>query len=272
MRKPLAISLLLVALVAGLGLNGDLRAQQKYSDFSTLTPLPEGEWLVIGFPGGREKWNNPEQICVRLADRLRGRNLAGVHIETVENKHRRLALDLVRNAFDRNRNGQLEAEERANAKIILYGQSMGGAAVVKAARELNALGLPVQLTVQIDSVGIGDEQIPTNVLRAANLYQPNGRIIHGEKEIRAMDPARTQILGNFGYDYSKRKIPLPKSSHVKWYKRLFYTAHTQMEFDPEVWGKTEGLILDELNGRHPAESKADSGRSATPGSPKPLDR
>lgn len=255
MKKPLAISLLGLGLGLGLGLNGDLRAQQKFSDLITQTPIAENEWLIIGFPGGREKWNNPEQIVVRLAGRLRERNLPGLHIETVENKHRRLATELVRKAIDRNRNGILEPEERASAKIILYGQSMGGAAVVKAARELDALGVPVQLTLQIDSVGLGDAKIPPNVFRAANLYQPNGLIIRGEKEIRPADPSRTQILGNFAYDYSKRKISLPKSSHVKWYKRLFYTAHTQMEFDPEVWEKSETLILSELSRAQAIENK-----------------
>jgi pimeloyl-ACP methyl ester carboxylesterase len=183
---------------------------------------------------------------VRIADRLRARNLAGVHVEVVENKHRKLAIELVRNALDRNRNGSLEAEECSSARVILYGQSMGGAAVQKAARELGALGVPVRLTVQIDSVGVGDANVPRNVLRAANLYQSNGLLIRGEKELRPEDPARTEILGNFRYDYSQTKIPLPRTEHVKWYKRLFWISHTQMEFDPAVWSKTEELILSEL--------------------------
>lgn len=246
MRKnPLLISLALLSGLIILAANGDLRAGQKYSDFTTVTPIKEGEWLVIGFPGGRERWNNPEQIVVRIANRLREKRLPGVHIETVENARRKLAIELVCNALDRNRNGQLDAEERSSARVILYGQSMGGAAVVKAARELDGLGVPVQLTLQIDSVGRGDAKVPPNVLRAANLYQTNGLLIRGEKEITAEDPARTQILGNFRYDYQQRKIELPRTAHVKWYKRLFWTAHTQMEFDPEVWSKTEELILAE---------------------------
>lgn len=238
-----AVAVIFVAL----GLDGDLRANQKYSDLTTLTPVAEGDWLIIGFPGGREKWTNHEQIVVRLADRLRAQRLPATHIEVIENKHRKLAIELVRRALDRNRNGILEPEERASARIILYGQSMGGAAVVKAARELDALGVPVRLTLQIDSVGVGDARIPPNVRRAANLYQPNGALIRGEKEIRAEDPARTEILGNFAYDYSQRKIELPRNSHVQWYKRMFWLAHTQMEFDPDVWEKAEALILAERN-------------------------
>jgi len=246
MNKKLLVSLAAVAAAfLGLAANGDLRAQQKYADFTTVTPLAAGEWLIIGFPGGREKWTNHEQIVVRLADRLRLRNLSGTHIEVVENKHRKLAIELVRNALDRNRNGKLEPEECRSARVILYGQSFGGAAVLKAARELNALGVPVQLTLQIDSVGVGDARVPVNVRRAVNLYQSNGLLIRGEKEIRAEDPGRTEILGNFAYDYDQRKIPLPHSAHVKWYKRMFWLAHTQMEFDPDVWEKAEALILAE---------------------------
>lgn len=244
--KPLLFSLAVVGVFTTLAANGDLRAKQKYSDFTTVTPIGEGEYLVIGFPGGREKWTNTEQIVVRIANRLRTRQLPGVHIEVVENKRRKLAIELVRRALDRNQNSALEPAERDSAKIILYGQSMGGAAVVKAARDLEELGVPILRTVQIDSVGLGDGVIPANVLSAANLYQRNGKVIRGESAIRAEDPSRTQILGNFRYDYKQRRIDLPRTAHVKWYKRLFWTAHTQMEFDPDVWRQTEELILTEI--------------------------
>jgi hypothetical protein len=80
--------------------------------------------------------------------------------------------------------------------LILYGQSFGGAAVVKLARELEVMGVPVLLTVQVDSVGRGDGIIPANVARAANLFQRNGLFIRGEPKIRAQDPSRTTIIGN----------------------------------------------------------------------------
>ena len=48
--------------------------------------------------------------------------------------------------------------------LVMYGQSFGGAAVVKLARQLQAMSLPVLLTIQIDSVGRDDSVIPQNVL------------------------------------------------------------------------------------------------------------
>ncbi len=214
---------------------------QRYSDFTTSTPLREGDTLVVGFMGGRESWDNDKRGVRKLALKLRATSLPGVHVETVENKKRRLALELIRNAFDRDRDGRLDERERASARLIVYGQSFGGAAVVKLARQLKELGVPVLLTVQVDSVGRGDKVIPSNVRRAANLFQRDGLIIKGEREIRAEDPSKTTIVGNFKFDYDGKKIDL---SEVSWLKRLFQAAHTKMDHDPEVWALVEKIILE----------------------------
>lgn len=216
---------------------------QRYHHFTTPTPLSENNFLILGLLGGREPWNSPDQGVRKLALKLRSRNLPGVHIETVENKKRDLALELIRNAFDRNRDGQVEDSERASARLILYGMSFGGAAVVKLARQLQHRNISVFLTVQIDSVGRNDSVIPSNVARAANLYQRNGLILKGEPEIRAADPQRTKILGNFEFDYDQKEVDL---SGVPWFKKIFRTAHSKMNVDPDVWVKVEELILKEL--------------------------
>ena len=166
-----------------------------------------------------------------------------MHVETVENKKRDLALQLIHNAFDRNRDGQLDDLERISVRLILYGKSFGGAAVVKLARQLQALHIPIRLTVQIDSVGRNDSIIPSNVALAANLFQRNGLIIKGEPEIRPEDPQKTNIIGNLEFDYDRKKIDL---SGVPWFKKLFRTAHSKMNVDPDVWAKVEALMLKEL--------------------------
>jgi hypothetical protein len=213
---------------------------QRFQDFITPTPLPEGATLVIGFLGGREAWDNHKRGVRKLALKLRAMRLSGVHVETVENTKRPVALALVRQALDRNRDGQLDERERASARVIVYGQSFGGAAVVKFARELDTIGVPILLTVQVDSVGRNDAVIPANVARAANLFQRDGFTIRGEREIRAADPARTTILGNHQFTYSGKEIDL---SEVSWFKRLLQRAHTKMDFDPEVWALVEKTIL-----------------------------
>lgn len=215
---------------------------QRYRDFSVATPLPARQHLVLGFLGGRESWDDPDQGVRQLALKLRGMKIDAA-VETVENKKRDLALRLIADCFDRDRDGRLDDREKGRVRLILYGQSFGAAAVVKLARQLQARQIPVLLTVQIDSVGRGDAVIPPNVASAANLFQNNGLLIKGESEIRAEDPERTRILGNFRFDYSKKKIDL---SGVNWFKRLFRVAHTKMGQDPEVWQLVERLILEAL--------------------------
>ena len=216
---------------------------QRYHHFTTATPVEENRVLILGFLGGREPWNNPRRNVRRLALKLRAQYANAVHVETVENKKRHLALELIRHAFDRDRDGQLDAQERAGVRLILYGHSFGGAAVVKLARQLDRMGAPVLLTVQVDSVGRGDGIIPANVARAANLFQRNGLFIRGEPAIRAEDPSKTTIIGNFEFDYRDKKIDL---SEVSWMKKLFRAAHTKMDFDPAVWALVEELIVKEI--------------------------
>ncbi len=215
-------------------------SRQRYHHFQTRTPIPENDFLVLGFLGGRQSWNSPREGVRRLALELRAREQSGLHVETVENVRRDLALRLVRNALDGDRNGTLSSEEKESAQLILYGQSFGGAAVVKFANQLHQLKIPVLLTIQIDSVGRHDDVIPENVRNAANLFQRNGMIIRGEPEIRAQNPEKTKIIGNFEFDYRSRQIDL---STVPWYKKIFRNSHTKMNQDPDVWEKVKETIL-----------------------------
>ena len=220
-----------------------LRSGQQYRHFSTPTPIEQEDTLILGFMGGRDAWNNTRVGVGRLARRLRQRGLSEVHVETVENRKRDLALRLVREALDTNGDGRLQSAERLQARIVVFGQSFGGAAVVKFARQLDALHVPILLTIQVDSVGRDDGLIPPNVRAAANLYQDNGRLIRGEAPIRAADATRTEILGNFRFDYADSPIDV---SDLPWYKTLARVAHAKMDRDPKVWNKVEALILDAL--------------------------
>ena len=227
------------------------RPAQQFQHFAAPRPLQPGHTLVLGFMGGRDSWRNAEVGVGRTAQWLRKKAMPGVHVETVENLKRNLALRLVRACLDGNGDGRLQPEERQRARIVLYGQSFGGAAVVKFARQLDRLDIPVLLTIQVDSVGRGDGLIPPNVRTAANLYQDNGRLIRGEAPIRAADSSRTEILGNFRFDYSNLDIDL---SHLRWYKKIGRRAHAKMDRDPAVWRKVEELILEALKRPGPQAS------------------
>lgn len=226
---------------------------QQYRHFTTSTPVPAGEFLVVGFLGGRDSWDDPRPGVARLARQLRAKNLPGVHVETVENKEWELALQLVHNSLDRNQNDILEEAERDSMTLILYGQSFGGAAVIRTARALEERGVPLLLTVQIDSVGFHDGLIPSNVACAANLFQDDGWLIQGEQPIRAAHPDTTRILGNFRYQYAGDRIDL---FQVPWWKKIFRVAHTKMEHDPEVWSHVKRLILNVIQGGCQAAARA----------------
>ncbi|MBI1739184.1 MAG: hypothetical protein HYR58_08045 [Acidobacteria bacterium] len=219
-------------------------APQKLSDFTTPTPIPEADTLIIGFLGGWEKWDEPKRGVRKFALRLRAKNLPGVHIETVENHRREIAVELVKKSFDRNGDGTLSEEEAGSVRVILFGQSFGGAAVNKLCKELKPLGVPVLLAVQIDSVGVDDAEVPSNVRRAANFFQRDDYFfIRGERELRAEDAARTKILGNYKYNYRGKKVDL---SDGRWYQKIFRNAHVKIEQDPDVWAKVAELILAEI--------------------------
>jgi hypothetical protein len=112
--------------------------------------------------------------------------------------------------------------------------------VIKFARQLRQFHVPVLLTVQIDSVGLGDEVVPDNVRCAANLYQRNGRFVRGPESIRAADPSRTHILGNWHFDYRNSAIDI---SDLPWYKTILRKDHSRMDRDPLVWQRVEELII-----------------------------
>jgi hypothetical protein len=232
-----------LALVLSLQTGCAYLTEQQHFHLSTPTPLDDDQTLIIGFLGGRQRWDDASRGVRQLAIKLVDMSLPEVEIETFQNRRRDLALEFIHKALDRNQDDSLNSQERASARLILYGQSLGGSAVVKLSRDLEELDIPVLLTVQVDSVGFSDHLIPPNVLRAANLFQSNDWIFRGEEEIIALDPEATDILANIEFDYSEKEVNM---SAQPWQRRLFSTPHSMMDADPEVWAFVEQLILDEL--------------------------
>ena len=122
----------------------------------------------------------------------------------------------------------------------------GASAAVLLARDLRREGVPVLLTVQVDSVAKvwqNDSVIPDNVAEAVNFYQPHG-IVHGRARIKAADPAKTEILGNYRADYKKNPIECREYS---WWDRVVTPDHMQSECDPHVWSQIESMMLQRLS-------------------------
>ena len=207
-----------------------------------LTKAPA---IVVGFVGGLVKHDDFVHSGVQLAARLRKDYPSGVHVEVFENRNGGKAHAEIIKLLDINRDAKLSSEERQEARIIIYGMSWGASEAVTLARQLEKDGIPVLLTIQVDSVtkiGENDEVIPANVSEAANFYQLNG-VLHGRPKIRAADETRTRILGNFRFDYGLKPIRCDK---YPWYDRFFAKAHTEIECDPAVWNQVETLIRSKL--------------------------
>jgi hypothetical protein len=205
--------------------------------------------IVIGFVGGFVKHDDSVHSVVQVAEHLRRDYPSGVYIEVIENHHADKALAGIVRLVDTDHDGKLSTEEKRNARIVLYGHSWGASQAITLARELEKQGIPVLLTVQVDSVakpGENDKVIPVNVAEAANFYQLNG-FLHGEREIRAADPARTHIIGNFRFDYAGNPLDCKQ---YPWYNRVFMRAHTEIECDPKVWNQVESLIQSKLPSQH----------------------
>ena len=203
--------------------------------------------MVIGFVGGFVSPSDPVHSEVELATRLRHAYASGVYVQVFDNRHIGEAYKKIAELLDTSHTGKLTDDEKKNARIILYGHSWGGSATIKLARQLGAAGISVLLTVQIDSVAKfheDDSVIPSNVEAAANFYQPYGRL-HGRAEIRAADPLRTRIIGNYRFDYKTK--PVDCYGDYPWWDRYLTKTHTEIECDPQVWNQVESLIRSSLS-------------------------
>jgi hypothetical protein len=218
-------------------------------------PAESPSSIVIGFVGGFVRHDNPHHGPVLFAQHLQKTPVNGTYVQVFENRHQQAAYNTIIRLLDRNHDGVLSEDEKSQARIILYGQSWGASTVLLLARELNRTGIPVLLTVQVDSVAKpwrDDKIVPPNVAAAANFYQRHG-LIHGQPHIVAADPARTQILGNFRFDY--RQAPV-KCDGYSWLDRNLTRSHMQSECDPRLWSQVEDLVRQHLESQPNAVAAA----------------
>ena len=201
--------------------------------------------IVIGFLGGYVRHDDSVHTTVQVAKSLRDAYPNAIHVATFENRRVEDAHDLILNLLGAKSASALTEQQKRSAHIILYGHSWGACAVVSLARQLKTEGIPVLLTVQVDSVskaGRDDQTIPDNVRYAANFYQDKG-FIRWQPKIVAADASRTTILGNYFLDYSAHPIACPE---YPWYTRFFMRSHIEIECDQKVWQRVENLIREKL--------------------------
>ena len=201
--------------------------------------------IVLGFVGGFVKRDDARHPEVSFATYLRSRYGPAVHVEVFGNHEGTKATEDTTLRLDSNKDGFLTTAEKEQVKIILYGHSWGASQVLSFARELQSHGIPVALTIQIDSVkkfGQDDRTVPANVAKAVNFYQRGG-FTPGQPHIVPADAKRTVILGNFQKSYKGHQV---NCDNYRWLSRVFNKPHHQIENDPQVWDQIASLIDSEL--------------------------
>ena len=201
--------------------------------------------VVVGFVGGFIRHDDAIHQEVQIASRLRNDYHSGLEVEVFENHAGPQAHQEILRRLDTDHDGALSTGEKLKARIILYGHSWGASEAINVARALEKDGVPVLLTIQVDSVskfGEDDKLIPANVAQAINFYQLDG-LLHGRRKIVAADPLRTRILGNFQSHYEAKPV---NCAGYPWYARIFMKPHIEIESDPSVWNRVESLVRSTL--------------------------
>jgi hypothetical protein len=231
----------------------------------SLAPPPI---FVLGFVGGFVRHDEPRHPEVTFIQHLRSEYPSQVEAQVFENRRYRDAYKMICQRLDTNHDGRLSDLEKQTARIMLFGHSWGASAVVSLARRLEHVGIPVLLTVQVDSVakvGQNDSLIPSNVQQAVNFYQTRGWV-HGQPKITAADPSRTRILGNYQLSYDGEPVACSGSP---WFGRVFTHSHIAIECDPRVWSQIGLLIRTQLpantsQAMHPEPSLPQSEHNSEP--------
>ena len=186
---------------------------------------------------------------VKLAEHLRTEDPVGVCVQAFENGHRERTMHAILTQLGADRSGMLLEDQKRQARIILYGHSRSGSAMVELARKLEKSRILELLAVQVDGLrrsGVDDRVIPPNIARAANGDPPDGMV---HEEIRAADPS--EILANFCFEYKQHPIHCPE---YPWYDWSFAKTHTQVACDPAVWSRVEAPFRQQIA---PASAKQD---------------
>ncbi len=221
----------------------EIAAQPLAVNVAGRTAAPPQRLIVIGFMGGRVHAGNLVHPEAQLIRNLQQDHPLAVEASIYANRHGDAALQRVLQLLDKDGNGRITQQERNSARIVIFGHSWGASETVSLAGRLNQLGIPVLLTVQVDSVqkqNQNDAEIPPNVREAINFYQSDG-LLHGRSRIVAEDPSKTIVLGNFRSKYGRNSVSI---DDYPWYARAFMRQHVMIENDPAVWGKIEAMILE----------------------------
>jgi hypothetical protein len=172
-----------------------ISAAPETPDLSTQT-RPHCAILYLGIVGALEPPENKSSGVVQLREILERPQFSDVCAKSYSPYTWTEGRDWLLSFFP-SQTDVLSPEQLAQApKIVLVGHSMGGWAVLSVARELRKRDIPVELTVQVDSVGLTDFTIPRNVKMSAIFHAHDFLMFMTTKNVRLEDPAKTKMVAN----------------------------------------------------------------------------
>jgi hypothetical protein len=152
--------------------------------------------LYVGIVGGLETPNNKRSGIVQVRDTLRDPAYTEVCARTFSPYDWMAGRSWILSHFPQHTGPMTEIELGQAPKVVLACHSLGGWAVISVARSLDREGIPVELTVQVDSVGITDHTVPKNVKEAAIFHARDILMFMTTKEIKTEDANRTKLVAN----------------------------------------------------------------------------
>jgi hypothetical protein len=152
--------------------------------------------IYLGIVGALEPPNNKYSGVVQIREALQAKGYSDVCAKSFSPYTWMQGRDWLLKHFP-SHPGELTPDELQHApKVILVGHSMGGWAILSVARELCSRDIPVELTVQVDSVGITDHTVPKNVKSAAIFHANDVLMFMTTKSVRREDPGHTKLVAD----------------------------------------------------------------------------
>jgi pimeloyl-ACP methyl ester carboxylesterase len=152
--------------------------------------------VYLGIVGGLETPNNRRSGVVQIRDILQGQGYPDVCAKTFSPYVWVSGLHWVLGHFQLRSERLADDESDGAPKVIIVGHSLGGWAALSVARSLKRNNISVELTVQIDSVGVTDHTVPKNVKVAAIFHARDALMLLTTKSIKLQDPSQTRLAEN----------------------------------------------------------------------------
>lgn len=172
-----------------------MRTQGRTVVDKTSNP-PGCKIIYAGFVGAMETSDHKASGIVQIRDTLREPAYRDVCARSFLPYNPSAGLDWILAHFPAHTGPFSHQEVQAGPRIILVGHSTGGWAMLTVARELRDRDIPVELTIQVDSVGIDDVTIPSNVKRGAIFYAHDYLMFMTTKRLKLQDASKTTIVAD----------------------------------------------------------------------------